>query len=103
MRLLLLFLSTTCALLAQTASVTGRITDATGAVVPAATVKMEAADSGISTSTVSDEQGYYNFPALQPGVYNLTVSKAGFKPVRTNNLELSVQQAARVDPVLEVG
>jgi hypothetical protein len=91
------------ALFAQSASVTGRITDPTGAVVPQASVKVESVESGFNTTTLSDEQGYYNFPSLQPGLYNLTVSKTGFKPVRVANLELSVQQAARLDPVLEVG
>src|SRR5262249_15055525 len=103
MRLLTVSLLTVCALFGQTASVTGRVTDPSGAVVPQATIKIEAVGSGVSTTSISDEQGYYSFPSLQPGVYNLTVSKTGFKPIRETRLELAVQQAARVDPVLEVG
>src|SRR5262245_26994391 len=95
MRLVALSLLTTCALYAQTASLTGRITDPSGALVPQASVKVEAAATGFSSTALSDEQGYYNFPALQPGTYNVTISKEGFKPVRETRVELSVQQAAR--------
>src|SRR5215468_1846917 len=103
MRALLLSLVTTCSLFGQTASLTGRITDPTGAVVPQASVKVESSGSGLATTTTSDEQGYYNFPVLQPGVYNVTISKPGFKPIRETRVELAVQQAARLDLVLEVG
>jgi len=88
---------------AQTASLTGRVTDPSGAIVPQAAVTVQSVDSSVSTTVQSNEQGYYNFPSLLPGSYNLSVSKAGFKPVRQTNLELAVQQAARVDLTLEVG
>jgi Carboxypeptidase regulatory-like domain len=90
-------------LFAQTASVTGRITDPTGAVVPQASITATAEGSGVSTNVQTNDQGYYNFPSLQPGVYNLTVTKTGFKPVRQTKLQLEVQQVARLDLVLEVG
>ena len=103
MRALWLSLLTVSTLLGQTASVTGRITDPTGAVVPQASVTAIAQGSGVSTSIQTNDQGYYNFPSLLPGVYNLTVTKAGFKPVRETKLQLEVQQVARLDLVLEVG
>jgi len=103
MRLVALSLLACIALFAQTASVTGRITDASGALVPQASISAAATGSGITTRTLSDDQGYYTFPSLQPGVYTLTVSKTGFKPFREMKLELAVQQAARLDLVLEVG
>ena len=59
------------------------------------------ADSPVRVQT--NDQGYYTFPALLPNVYNLTVTKTGFKPVRQTNLQLEVQQAARLDLVLEIG
>ena len=88
---------------AQTASVTGRVTDPTGAVVPQARVTVAAEGSGLSTSIQTNDQGYYNFPSLLPGVYTLTVTKTGFKPVRETKLQLGVQQVARLDLVLDVG
>lgn len=103
MRLLCLFSLVVCSVCAQTASITGRVTDPTGAVVPQAAVTIGATQSGFSVTVQTNDQGYYTLPSLQPGVYNLTVSKTGFKPVRETKLELSVQQAARLDLVLEVG
>src|SRR5260370_5395754 len=88
---------------AQTASVTGCVTDPTGAVVPQARVTVAAEGSGLSTSIQTNDQGYYNFPSLLPGVYTLTVTKTGFKPVRETKLQLGVQQVARLDLVLDVG
>jgi outer membrane receptor protein involved in Fe transport len=87
----------------QTASVTGRVTDPTGAVVPQASVAVQATESGVSTTVQTNDQGYYNFPSLLPGTYNLTVTKTGFKPLREAQLKLTVQQVARIDLVLEVG
>src|SRR6266436_9227039 len=85
----------------QTASVTGRVTDATGAVIPQASVTVQAVDSAVSTTVQTNDEGYYNFPSLLPGGYNLSVSKVGFKPVRQTNLALAVQQIARVDLTLD--
>ena len=103
MRSLWLSLLAVSAAFAQTASLTGRVTDPSGAIVPQAAVTVQSVDSSVSTTVQSNEQGYYNFPSLLPGSYNLSVSKAGFKPVRQTNLALAVQQAARIDLTLEVG
>lgn len=88
---------------AQVASLTGRITDPTGAVVPQATVTARSVDTGISTSTETTGEGYYTLPALPPGRYEVTISKAGFVPVRQTGLELTVQQIARLDVALRLG
>ena len=88
---------------AQTASITGRITDPSGGVAPGVDVVVEAASTGVKAATQTSADGYYAVPSLQPGVYRVYVSKAGFKPVRNMNLPLTVQQVARLDFVLEVG
>jgi len=100
---MLLALVASATALAQTASVTGRITDPSGALVPEATVTVESVETGLRTTVQSNEQGYYNIPSLLPGAYNFSVSKAGFKPLRQTNLRLQVQQVARLDVALEVG
>jgi len=100
---MLLALVASATALAQTASVTGRITDPSGALVPEATVTVESVETGLRITVQSNEQVYYNIPSLLPGAYNFSVSKAGFKPLRQTNLRLQVQQVARLDVALEVG
>ena len=88
---------------AQVASLTGRVTDATGAVMPGAQVTAKSTGTGISTTTETTADGYYTLPALQPGVYEVSVTRQGFKPVKQTGLELTVQQVARLDITLQVG
>src|SRR5687767_7713267 len=88
---------------AQVATLTGRVTDQSGAVVPEATVTARATDTGASTATETTSEGYYTLPALSPGRYELSVTKQGFVPVKQTGLELTVQQVARLDVTLKVG
>jgi len=52
---------------------------------------------------VTNQVGTYSFPSLSPGIYDLKVSTTGFQTVTRNNVELQVQQTARVDFTLELG
>ncbi len=99
------FIGLFCALAAsaQVATLTGRITDQTGAVVPGAEVKARSADTGIEAATTSNSEGYYTLPSLQPGQYEVSITKQGFVPVKQTGLELTVQQVARLDLTLKVG
>ncbi len=98
--LLLLFATT---LLAQNASISGRVTDSSGAVVPAANVTVRNPASGISFAAESSTEGYYSLPAIPPGRYDIEIAKTGFVSIKQTGLELAVQQAARLDVVLKVG
>lgn len=89
--------------LGQTAQVTGRITDPSGAVVPGVAVAVVNADNGARRETVSNDEGFYTIPLLQPGNYQITVRKDGFKPVSQSGLALAVQQVARLDFALDLG
>jgi hypothetical protein len=100
--LAILFLLAT-ALSAQVATLTGRVADSSGAVVPKAAVAARSQTTGVTTSTESTGEGYYTLPALPPGRYDVTASRTGFRTVRQSGLELTVQQTARLDIVLEVG
>ncbi|MBM3767231.1 MAG: carboxypeptidase regulatory-like domain-containing protein, partial [Acidobacteria bacterium] len=51
----------------------GTITDASGAVVPAARVRATANDTGVSATSQTNEAGLYNIPFLIPGMYKLSV------------------------------
>ena len=77
---ILFFLLTVFAvtLYGQTASVTGRVTDQSGAVVPDAQVQVRSVETGTEFRTTTNEEGYYNVPSLQPGRYGIVISKTGF-------------------------
>lgn len=59
-------------------SIQGAVLDASGAMVPGATVKLTNVRTGVVLQTVSDASGNYSFPAAQPGEYSLEFSKPGF-------------------------
>jgi hypothetical protein len=85
------------------ATVTGEVHDSTGAAVAGATVTVRnTATNGVRIVTTNDE-GIYAVPALIPGMYEVKTEKAGFKAATRTNIELQVQQTARVDFALEVG
>lgn len=102
-QLLVLTIFFTSAAFSQVATLTGRITDPSGAVIPQASVTARAMTTGVSTSTETTSEGYYTMPALIPGRYEVTISKTGFVPVRQTGLELTVQQVARLDVTLKLG
>ncbi len=81
----------------QNASVSGRITDPSGAVVPNAHLTAQNTATGMKYSTTSDSAGYYTFPTISIGTYTLTLSADGFKRIVRRNVTLEVGQSARVD------
>jgi hypothetical protein len=90
-------------MLAQNAQVTGRITDPSGAVVPAAQIIIVNEATGAKWSAASNDLGYYTVPRLEPGAYRIRVEAAGFKPVVRSGLRLQVEQVARIDFALDLG
>jgi hypothetical protein len=88
---------------AQTADITGRVTDSSNAVVPNCAVVVTNVGTGIERKTSTNESGYYTVPNLLPGAYRVQVEAKGFKPVRQDGITLQVQQVARLDFVLQVG
>src|SRR5437773_9682905 len=83
--------------------ITGVVRDSSGAVVPGATVTVTNPATNASRTAISNEAGVYNFPALQPGMYNMKVEIGGFRTLTRNDVELQVQQTARIDFALQVG
>lgn len=103
-RIPVLILASIATLLGQrTTQLTGRVTDATAAVIPGAEVTVTNQDTGIRRDTTSNELGYFVVPLLQPGRYSVTVQKAGLRPIRQSGITLEVDQAARLDFIMEVG
>ena len=87
----------------QTAQVTGRISDATGAVVPGAQDSVTNQKTGLTRDSVSNGEGYFTIPLLSPGEYRIAVRKDGFKPVVRPDVALNVEPVARLDFTLEAG
>jgi hypothetical protein len=86
-----------------TAEITGRIVDASGAVVPGATVTTVNTDRGTERTTTSNDQGFYALPSLDTGNYRVTAGHTGFKATTHPRIQLDVNQSLRLDFTLEVG
>ncbi len=85
------------------ASLTGMITDPSGAPVPAAAVAAKNVETGAVRSTVTDDAGRYRVLALAVGEYEVRVTKAGFQEGVRGGIHLVVGQEASVDLRLQVG
>ncbi len=88
---------------AQSARIAGRVTDATGAVVPGTKITVTNAGTGAERKVSVNEDGYYTVPLLLPGEYRLAVEHQGFKAITRSGVVLEVDQRAEVNFVLEVG
>lgn len=82
--------------------VTGTVKDATGAVVPGATVTLTNTANGVAAKADTSNVGVYYFGAVRPGPYTLVIEAKGFKKW-SGTLQLEVGQTASVDPTMEVG
>jgi hypothetical protein len=87
----------------SSASITGKITDPSGAAVAGATVTAKDADRGTEWTTKSNEEGVYNFARLPVGRYTLKVEDSGFQTAVHAAFELLLGQAAKVDIPLTLG
>ncbi len=94
-----------CAAMGQTetATISGLITDATGAVVPGVEVKLQSVDRGAVGSVTTNKAGIYVFASVHPGPYQLTVHKPGFKQVDFLGLIVNVQDHIEQNFRLQVG
>jgi hypothetical protein len=85
------------------ASVSGLITDPTGAAVPNASVHVVSVERGTSLATSSNESGRYLIGFIEPGLYNISVEAAGFKRSVREGVRLDTAQKLGLDVALEVG
>ena len=82
-------------------TVSGTVTDPTGAVVPGATVTLTNTGTNTKRTVPADSAGIYSFTNLQPGQYSVSASAAGFQPFNSN-LEVTVGGRYTVDPKLQM-
>jgi outer membrane receptor protein involved in Fe transport len=85
------------------AGIQGTISDANGALVPAARVILKDLENGKTQEVTSSEEGFYRIVGLAPGRYELTVEKEGYKKSLAQNVTVAAETIQGVDVFLEIG
>jgi hypothetical protein len=101
----ILFLCASSVALAQAGrgSISGLVSDPSGAIVSGAQVTALNQATGIALHSVTNAAGLYSFVSLTPGTYVVTASQKGFESVAQNNVLVTVDQASTVNIALRVG
>ncbi len=86
-----------------TGSLNGVVNDPNGAIVTGATVTLVNAETGAERSAVSSTTGTFDFQALQPGKYTISVDAKGFKKAVSRDIVVSVASTTQVTIPLEIG
>lgn len=84
-------------------SLTGRVTDATGGVIPGATVKVTNRATNTTVSTTTNGEGLYNVPYLIAGAYSVAVEASGFKKLLRESVEIQIGDRLELTLQLEPG
>src|ERR1017187_1864945 len=83
-------------------SLTGNVTDPSGAAVPSAKVDAVNNGTGVSRQTGTDERGAYLFNDVAAGIYKVTVTHSGFKTVLENAVLVNANEVRRIDVALQI-
>ena len=78
-------------------TVTGRVMDPNGAIIPGATIQATLVRTGAARTTVTDDEGRYRIIQLEPGVYNLRASFSGFAPLEKKELSFLAGKNVQID------
>jgi len=100
---LFVFLGLLCFAQEFRSTVTGRVMDQTGAIVPGAKIQAIEKNTGAVYETTSTDQGEYSLPFLPPGPYTITAEKAGFKKFVQEGFTIGTNQRLGLDVTLTVG
>jgi hypothetical protein len=84
-------------------SITGTVTDQSGAVVPKASVSATSVETGIQQTVLTGVNGVYVFPSLPIGHYSLEVASPSFRAYRKTGIVLDANSALKIDIVLQLG
>src|SRR5437660_4938633 len=85
------------------ATLSGIVTDATGAVIPGVTISIKNRATGVVRTVMADEAGLYSAPNLQAGSYDVTATQAGFGTVLQSNITLTVAAQQQRNISMKVG
>ena len=86
-----------------TSTITGRVTDSTGAVVPNVSVTIVQKSTNFTSTSVTNGEGIFRVPSLQPGEYRVTFESTGFKKFVRDDIDLRTGDTLAVDSVMQVG
>jgi len=87
----------------DTGTLSGTVTDASGAVVVAAQITAVNVDTNFDSATTSNSEGLYRIPFLRPGTYRVRITAVGFKSFVRDNIELRVGATLPINGVMELG
>ena len=87
----------------STATVSGTVSDAQGAVVAGAIITLVDVTTNQERKSASNDAGQYQFLAVQPGVYTISVTMPGFRQWFVRDVKVDVSKACEVNVRLEVG
>lgn len=86
-----------------TGSITGNVTDSTGAAIPGANVTITQTETNAVRTVTTSDVGSFTVTQLPPGHYSVKVDKASFKSYKQDNLTLLIDQIAQINATMEVG
>ena len=86
-----------------TGSITGQVSDPSGAVLVGANVTAENVATAVKTTAQTNASGVYSIRFLPVGTYKLTIEAAGFNPTSVPSFALEISQTAKIDSVLKIG
>ena len=84
-------------------TITGRAQDSSGAVIPKVSVTVVHAGTNFTSTALTNEEGLYRVPSLQPGRYRITFEAPGFKRMIRDDVELRTGDTLAVDVTMEIG
>jgi hypothetical protein len=84
-------------------AIAGTVVDSTGALVPAAAVKLHNDATGANFDAVADSSGYFKVPLVPPGVYTVTISAAGFGTYNAKSVPVTVGSLTELHPEMKAG
>src|SRR5947209_9503551 len=87
----------------DTGTITGRVTDSTGATVPAVQVKLVQVETNFQFAAVTNSDGIYRIQSLIPGTYQIAFEASGFKRIVQSNVTLHTGDVLAINGSLEVG
>src|SRR5438552_3227801 len=88
---------------AQSATITGTVTDPAGAVLPGALITITNTETNSERTFTTDEHGDYTVPLLTAGTYRVEALLSGFQTADAENIELGVDDRLRIDFILQIG